>query len=72
MFDLREAEAYGKGGDNALGSALALGVQFVLKGWCIHRESKQKICTYLSASREGCIVMMTSLCCGFSHSCFDM
>lgn len=53
MFDLREAEAYGKGGDNALGSALALGVRFVLKGWYIHREASRKYApTYLPLERD--------------------
>lgn len=53
VFDLKEAEAYEKGEDKALASALALGSPITLKGKSIHMEESRKYgATYLPLERD--------------------
>lgn len=53
MFDLKEAEAYEKGEDKALASALALGSPIMLQRKCLHMEESRKYgAAYLPLERD--------------------
>lgn len=53
MFDLKEAEAYEKGEDKALASALSLGSLIMLQRKCLHMEESRKYgAAYLPLERD--------------------